>query len=571
MDWDFPKPEDDPLYQKHYDEKYGKGAFERDSRAKTQQPQLSGPSQDTNADSHYKLQRTFHWYRENATGVVEKNGKFTGVACIVAKKVSDPENFVRRFGLSFERDMQLKAIAGLLEHLARSETFKAVLVTTNQVPFALKPDIREKILNQERWVERNLNYHRQSVDAIGDEIQSQKERGMFPVDKELLEREQAESINAKRFMEEERSVESQIEGHTRPFSQLKEKVFTAALFFYVYTSEFTTLEMAMQEIARKRYAAKQEISHAYFIACDDVQDPEIVFTGFVPTTDLWRSYGGLVLSEDVAGFSSSKDVAIALQKMFTLSLELPKEEYQVDEQIHIPAEEVSTAGPRRAFIGYVMASVVKDRTTNRRVYFPIDLLVRHATVFGSVRSGKSSLAIILMREALANGTKVMLFDPHGTTADRMKQHENLRIYRQRGDISKPLQEVYDTASTWSETTHLRLLIVIDETKTFRARNLTSCLNELGKRGVGFILITQYSTSLPAEARNVGSVFILSEMAETELQRFREVTLHPSAKLISRLPRATSYVFSPYMYPEPFFIRHRRLETMSEFGGDERRE
>jgi hypothetical protein len=48
------------------------------------------------------------------------------------------------------------------------------------------------------------------------------------------------------------------------------------------------------------------------------------------------------------------------------------------------------------------------------------------------------------------------------------------------------------------------------------------------------------------------------MSETEIQRFKEVTLHPSSKLITRLPRAVSYVFSPFWYPEPFFTKHRKI-------------
>jgi len=85
------------------------------------------------------------------------------------------------------------------------------------------------------------------------------------------------------------------------------------------------------------------------------------------------------------------------------------------------------------------------------------------------------------------------------------------------------------------------------------------LNELGKRGVGFVLITQYSTSIPPEARNLGTYFIMAAMSETEIERFREVTLHPSSKLITRLPRATSFIFSPYFYSDPFFVRHRHMK------------
>lgn len=48
------------------------------------------------------------------------------------------------------------------------------------------------------------------------------------------------------------------------------------------------------------------------------------------------------------------------------------------------------------------------------------------------------------------------------------------------------------------------------------------------------------------------------MSETEMERFREVTLHPSAKLIPRLPKGMSFVFSPAWYPEPFFVMHRQV-------------
>jgi len=211
-----------------------------------------------------------------------------------------------------------------------------------------------------------------------------------------------------------------------------------------------------------------------------------------------------------------------------------------------------------------MSSVVKNQVTKRRVYFPLDYLTRHGVLYGVTRSGKSMLSLILIREALANGIKVVVFDPHGSIADRLKPNSNLKVFRVSGEITDKLKEIYDTASAWDETTKLRLLVVLDETKLLRARNLVNCLNELGKRGVGFLLITQYSTSLPPEARNVGTYFILSSMTEVEMERFREVTLHPSSNLISRLPRATSFLFSPYFYPEPFFVRHRFVELMAKW-------
>lgn len=101
-------------------------------------------------------------------------------------------------------------------------------------------------------------------------------------------------------------------------------------------------------------------------------------------------------------------------------------------------------------------------------------------------------------------------------------------------------------------------MVLDETQLLRSKNLVSCLNELGKRGCGFLAITQYSTSVPPIARNLGTIFIMAAMSDTEIERFREVTLHPSAKLITRLPKGMSFVFSPAWYPEPFFVAHRLL-------------
>ena len=180
-------------------------------------------------------------------------------------------------------------------------------------------------------------------------------------------------------------------------------------------------------------------------------------------------------------------------------------------------------------------------------------------IFGKMRIGKSFLSPILIREALKNGIKVIVFDPYGTLASRLRPNENLEVYftKGRANITQHLEEIYQEASARPETNELKLLVVLDETRLLKAKNLRNCLNELGKRGVGFILITQYSTSISPEARNVGTYFIMSAMSETEIERFREVTLHPSSKLITRMPRATSFVFSPYWYPEPFFVRHRR--------------
>ena len=161
---------------------------------------------------------------------------------------------------------------------------------------------------------------------------------------------------------------------------------------------------------------------------------------------------------------------------------------------------------------------------------------------------------------MKNGIKVKVFDPHGTLANRLNPNSLLDINftKGRANITNELQEIYEETSRWPETNELKLLVVLDETRLLKAKNLVYCINELGKRGVGFVLITQYSTSIPPEVRNVGTYFIMSAMSETEIQRFREITLHPSSKLITRLPRAFSFIFSPHWYPDPFFVKHRRI-------------
>ena len=141
-------------------------------------------------------------------------------------------------------------------------------------------------------------------------------------------------------------------------------------------------------------------------------------------------------------------------------------------------------------------------------------------------SGKN----FLIQKALRNGIKLVVFAPHGTLASRLRPSENLEVYftKGRANITQHLEEIYQEASTWPETNELKLLVVLDETRLLKAKNLRNCLNELGKRGVGLILITQYSTSIPPETGNVGTYFMISAMSETEIKRFREVTVHSSS-------------------------------------------
>jgi hypothetical protein len=501
-----------------------------------------------------------HWDEQRAIGVIEFEGKFIGVACLAAKQVTDKESFVRRFGLSFEKDVQWHAISGLLDHLSRSPMFKAVLITTSNIPFKLEPDIPEETEGKLAWLERNYQFHKEKADTLKLELESQKGTFGGPYPSYLPKQMKEEEDHARKFLEAKKSLMQQLEDRMKNYFLIKENLFAAALFFYVYTDAKESLEEALREIENRKYSLKMEIVKTYFVKCSDVKDPLIVFNPeFFPYADEAKKYYCLALAQDCAGFSSDKDVAIALKHMFTSALELPTEE-PIEEQIHIPSEEVSIPKEKSAFLGYVVSSIIKRKVTKRRVYFPLDVLTGHAIIYGKTRVGKSFLSLILIQEALANRVKTIVFDPHGTLANRLKPNDLLKVVFTRGkaDITEQLEEIYQEASKWNETNVLRLLVVLDETRLLKAKNLVYCINELGKRGVGFILVTQYSTSIPPEVRNVGTYFIMSAMSETEIQRFREVTLHPSSKLVTRLPKAVSFIFSPYWYPEPFFARHRRI-------------
>ena len=542
-------------YKQAYEQRYGKGSWERDRGIS-----IKRGGETPSGFCLYEPDFKRYWNEEKAIGVIERNGKFIGIACLVAKEVTDKESFVRKFGLSFEKDVQWHAISGLLDHLSRSPMFKAVLITLGDIPFKLEPDVPDDLQGRINWARRNYEYHKEKAENLKRLVEKRSGDfgGVIPtyLPKQMKE----EQDHARYFLEQVKSLESQMQEHLKQYFIIKENLFASALFFYVYTSPKENFEDAVREIENRKYSAKMEIVKTYFVKCSDVKDPLIVFNPeFFPQFEEVKKYYCLTLAQDCAGFSSDKDVAIALKYMFTSVLELPKEE-EIEEQIHVPSEEVSIPRERTAFIGYVVESVVKRKIKKRRVYFPLNILTSHAIIYGKTRVGKSFLSLILINEALANGIRVIVFDPHGTLASRLKPNPLLEINFTKGkvDISNNLERIYEEASNWPETNELRLLIVLDETRLLKAKNLVYCVNELGKRGVGFLLITQYSTSIPPEIRNVGTYFIMSAMSETEIQRFKEITLHPSSKLITRLPKAVSYVFSPYWYPEPFFIKNRKV-------------
>jgi len=512
--------------------------------------------------SEFKDPFKTYWSEEHKVGILERKGKFIGVACLAAKEVVDKESFVKKFGLSFKGDVHWKAAPVLLDHLARSPVFKAVFVSLGKVPFKLQPDIPEDLAGKLRWAERNFEFHKRKAETLKLAIKAQEKSltpgGPFP--RYLPKQMKEEQDHARKFLDSVKSLESLIQEHLRQYFLIKENLIAVALLFYIYTSPHDSFTEALNEILSRRRSAKIEANLTYFVKCVDVADPLIVFhPEFFPLWDEVIKYYGIALTRDTAGFDCDKDVASVFRKFFTSALELPKEE-RIEEKIHVPSEEVSIPLPRTAFIGYVVESVIERKVTRRKVYFPLDILTSHAIIFGKTRIGKSFLALILIQEALANGIRVVVFDPHGTIAKRIGEDPLLEVNftRGRSDITGHLKKIYDEVSVWPETNRLKLFVVLDETRLLKAKNLAYCINELGKRGVGFLLITQYSTSIPSEVRNVGTYFIMGAMSEREIQRFKEVTLHASSRLISRLPKAMSFVYSPFWHPEPFFVRHKKI-------------
>lgn len=575
--WDFPKPEEDPKYQRDYDTMFGKGAFERDFIQKKKENQNEYYTEPVTAlIPEYRLDRKFYWDHGRSVGVVNIKGKFVGVACLAAKEVTDKENYIRKFGFDFRRDIQWHGISELLGHLSRSPLFKAVLVTSSKVPFELKPDIPGQWHGRLKWINRNFNHHKEILDTIRGEVKSARWLGGFPVAKELLNRQKAEIANTSKFLNHKRSLESQMKEHMKPYHHIKDNLFTACLLFYVYTSQFDNLETALQEIIRKKSNTKTEITMAYHVKCIDVEDADVVFTGFVPSPDLLATYGGIAASDQVAGFKPDDDVGIALRKMFSLTLELPKDEFAIEEKIHMPEEnEVSLEGEGKAFVGHVVSSVVKRKVTRQKVFFPLNTLVKHGIITGSTGKGKTYFAMHLARQAAKQGVKCLVLDPHGTFKF-LPKHKNIEIayVNSASKIIEILEKQYYEALRQPIQTkaNLRKLIIVDEVSSgkFGSRvkqimqRLDRLFAETRKFGYGVILICQYATEsrgISAAAReNAETLFIFRKKTMNELERIKTLK-HPSLNLLPYLEEGFFMIYSEDFHPEPFFVKVPRIDSL----------
>src|SRR5208282_86452 len=231
---------------------------------------------------------------------------------------------------------------------------------------------------------RNFQYHKDQSESLKLNLEQQKASGVpgVPNPNFLPKQMKEEQDHARYFLESTKHLESQAQEHLKQYFLIKENLFAAALFFFVYTDAKDDAQNCITEIENRKYSVKMEILKTYFVRCDEVRDPIIVFNPeFYPFFREVEKYYCIALASDIAGFKSYKDVAIALKHFFTAALKLPTEE-PIQEQIHIPTEEVSQPNPKAAFIGYVVESIIKKKITKRRVYFPLDVLTGHAITYG---------------------------------------------------------------------------------------------------------------------------------------------------------------------------------------------
>jgi hypothetical protein len=101
MNQSFGSPWDDyhKWLRKAYEERYGYGSW----YGRTSGEQVSKGFKE------YKNPFKTYWSDELSVGIMERDKKFIGVACLIAKEIVDRECFVRKFGLSFGKDIQWKA------------------------------------------------------------------------------------------------------------------------------------------------------------------------------------------------------------------------------------------------------------------------------------------------------------------------------------------------------------------------------------------------------------------------------------------------------------------------------
>ncbi|MEM3381843.1 MAG: hypothetical protein QXQ11_06795, partial [Candidatus Bathyarchaeia archaeon] len=271
------------------------------------------------------------------------------------------------------------------------------MITTSKIPFKFEPDVPEELEGRLNWAKRNYEFHRDKAESLRLNMEHQQMFMPFGISPPFLPKQmKEEEEHARKHMDACMSIEASMEERMKNYFLIKNNLFAAALFFYIYTSEKDSFQDCLAEIESRKYSAKMEISKTYFVRCSDVKEPFLVFNPeFPPFSHDCDKYYCIALANDCSGFSSDKDVAIALKHFFTTTLELPKE-IEVKEEIIMPEEQaVSVEGPRSIFLGNVVRSVVRRQGSKQKAFFPMDLLVKHALIIGSTGKGKTWFAMFL--------------------------------------------------------------------------------------------------------------------------------------------------------------------------------
>jgi hypothetical protein len=95
-----------------YELRFGKGTWDKDHGS------ANSDDDSSIGFAAYEPEVKRYWDNERAVGIIERDAKYIGVACLAAKEIVEKESFVRRFGLSFEKDVQWHAVSSLLDHLS---------------------------------------------------------------------------------------------------------------------------------------------------------------------------------------------------------------------------------------------------------------------------------------------------------------------------------------------------------------------------------------------------------------------------------------------------------------------
>lgn len=101
----------------------------------------------------------------------------------------------------------------------------------------MEPDVPEELEGRLRWAQRDFNFHRDKANSIKLSIERQEESGTIGgvIPNWLLKQMKEEGQHARAFEDAIARIESKTNERLKPYFLIKDNLFAAALFFYVYT------------------------------------------------------------------------------------------------------------------------------------------------------------------------------------------------------------------------------------------------------------------------------------------------------------------------------------------------